>query len=193
MQKQKQTSSDMSSNTNQSSASPNQQHMAHLEHILGATTTQTTKQAKNSFIGANQTGKQSEQRTGGGESNNPPETGTEDLGRCRKWGERGKPESQCTRPATVQPHKGKNKHLVFCAECWELKKEENKKSCKTRRVSKKGKIKHEKQRILQVVDSGKLNDLSLMEKQYQVITLGLPFMSQVVSVRNAFHSKLKSV
>ena len=32
-----------------------------------------------------------------------------------------------------------------------------------------------------------------MEKQYQVITLGLPFMSQVVSVRNAFHSKLKSV
>ena len=32
-----------------------------------------------------------------------------------------------------------------------------------------------------------------MEKQYQVITLGLPFMSQVVSVRNAFRSKLKSV
>ena len=31
------------------------------------------------------------------------------------------------------------------------------------------------------------------EKQYQVITLGLPFMSQVVSVRNAFHSTLKSV
>ena len=181
MQKQKQTSSDMSSNTNQSSASPDQHHMATLQQVLGAPTTQTLKQAKNSFIG------------GGGESNNPPETATVDLGRCRKWGERGKPETQCTRPATVQPHKGKNSHLVYCAECWELKKQENKKSCKTHRASKKAKIKHEKQKILQVVNSGTLNDLSLMEKQYQVITLGLAFMSQVVSVRNAFHSTLKSV
>ena len=115
------------------------------------------------------------------------------MGRCRAWGERGKPESQCTRTATVQPHKGKREHLVFCAECWELKKEENKKSCKERRVSKKAKIKHEKQKILQVVNSGTLNDLSLMEKQYQVITLGLPFVSQLVSVKNAFHGKLKSV
>ena len=65
MQKQKQTSSDMSSNTNQSSPSPNQQDMAHLEHILGATSTQTTKQAKNSFIGANPTDEQSEEVTGG--------------------------------------------------------------------------------------------------------------------------------
>ena len=161
--------------------------MAHLEHMLGATTTQTTKQAKNSFIGANTAEKQSGEVTGGEKTNNPPESGAKDLGRCRAWGERGKPESQCTRPATVQPHKGKNKHLVFCAECWELKKEENKKSCKERRVSKKAKIKHEKQRILQIVDSGKLNDLSLMEKQYQVITLGLPFVSQLVSVKNAFH------
>ena len=66
VQKQQQTSSDMSSNTNQSSASPNQQHMAHLEHMLGATTTQSTKQAKKSFIGANTTDKQSEEVTGGG-------------------------------------------------------------------------------------------------------------------------------
>ena len=29
-----------------------------------------------------------------------------------------------------------------------------------------------------------------MAKQYQVITLGLPFMSQPVSIRNAFYSKM---
>ena len=183
----------MSSNTNQSSASPNQQHMAHLEHIFGPTTTQTTKQAKNSFIGTNATEKQSEEEAGGENTNNPPESGAKDLGRCRAWGERGKPGSQCTRTATVQPHKGKKEYLVFCAECWAVKQKENIKSCKKRRVTQKAKVKHEKQQILQVVDNKKLSELSLMEKQYQVITLGLPFMSQLVSVKNAFHSKLKSV
>ena len=98
-------------------------------------------------------------------------------------GERGKLESQCTRTATVQPHKGKKEYLVFCVECWAIKQQENIKSYKKRRVTQKAKVRHEKQRILQVVDSGKLNDLSLMEKQYQVITLGLPFVSQLVSVK----------
>ena len=55
----------MALNTNQSSASPNQQHMAHLEHMLGPPTSATTKQAKNSFIGANTADKQSEEVTDG--------------------------------------------------------------------------------------------------------------------------------
>ena len=58
---------------------------------------------------------------------------------------------------------------------------------------KKGKIKHEKQKILDIVDKGKLWGLNLMEEQYQVITLGLPFMSQLVSVRGAFHNKMVDV
>ena len=79
----------MSSNTNQSSASPNQQHMAQLEQMLGPPTSATTKQAKNSFIGANTAEKQSGEVTGGGKTNNPPESGAKDLGRCRAWGEKG--------------------------------------------------------------------------------------------------------
>ena len=158
----------MSSNTNQTSPTANQEAMATLAPLL----------YKN--------------MTGGGKSDNPPETGT-DLGQCKKWGERGKRESQCTRPATVRPYTGKREHLVYCAECWAVKKEENKKSCKNRRVSKKAKVKHEKQQILEVVDEEKLSGLSLMAKQFQVVVLRLPFMSQLVSVRNAFHSKLKTV
>ena len=40
--------------------------MAHLEQMLGPPTPATLKQAKNSFIGANQRDKQSEEVTGGG-------------------------------------------------------------------------------------------------------------------------------
>ena len=107
VQKQEETSSDMSSNTNQSSASPNQQHMAHLEHILGAATSATIKQARNYFIGSNPTDKQSEEVTGGGTSNNPPRTGTEDLGQCRKWGERANQKVSAPDRQQSSPIKGR--------------------------------------------------------------------------------------
>ena len=58
---------------------------------------------------------------------------------------------------------------------------------------KKAKIKHKKQNILHIVDKGKLYGLNLMTERYQVITLGLPFMSQLVSVRGAFHNKMVDV
>ena len=109
--------------------------------------------------------KQSEEVTGGGKSDNPPETGT-DLGQCHRYKIRGKKDSRCKQQATVQPHKGKNKHLVFCEECWEIKRDKNKESCARNRLQKKSKIKHEKQQILEVVDSGKLSGLSLMTKQF---------------------------
>ena len=78
---------------------------------------------------------------------------------------------------------------MYYEECWKIKTEKNKKSCQKHRLAKKVKLKHEKQKILEVVDKGKLWGLNLMARQYQVITLGLPFMSQLVSVRGAFHKK----
>ena len=119
----------MSSNTNQSSASPNQQHMAHLEHMLGGSTTQSYEQTRKSFIAANTTDKQSEEVTGGRKSDNPPETGTEALGQCHRYKIKGKKDSRCKQQAIVQPHKGKNKHLVFCEECLEIKRDKTKESC----------------------------------------------------------------
>ena len=124
----------MSSNTNQSSASPNQQHMAHLEHMFGASTTQSYEQTRNSFIGRNMHDRHSD--------NNPPDNEKEKLGQCHRYKIKGKKDSCCTQQATVQPHKGKNKHLVFCEECWEIKRDKNKESCARNQLQKKTKIKH---------------------------------------------------
>jgi len=161
--------------------------------MLGASATQSYEQTRNSFIGRNMHDRHSDKVTAVGETNNPPDNEKEKLGQCHRYKIKGKKDSRCKQQATVQPHKGKNKHLVFCEECWEIKRDKNKESCARNRLQKKTKFKHEKQQILEVVDKGKLLGLSLMAKQFQVMILRLPFMSQLVSVRNAFHSKQKSV
>ena len=82
---------------------------------------------------------------------------------------------------------------MYCEECWNIRREANRTSCKHQRITKKAKIKYEKQKILEIVDKRKLWELNLMAEQYQVITLELPFMSQLVSVRGAFHKKMVDV
>ena len=82
---------------------------------------------------------------------------------------------------------------MYCEDCWEIKREKNIKSCANRRLKKKTKVKQEKQHILEFVDEPKISGLSLMPKQFKVMILRLAFISQLVSVRNAFHNKMQQV
>ena len=116
----------MSTNTNQTSPTANQQAMATLATLYGETTSATTKEVKKSFIGRNTHDRQSDEVTAVGETNNPPNNEKEKLGQCYRYKIEGKKDSRCKQQATVQPHKGKNKHLVFCEECWEIKRDKNK-------------------------------------------------------------------
>ena len=186
----------MSSNTNQTSATPTQQAMAHLQDVLGPTTSATTKEAKNSFIGTNTTDKQSDEVTPvDNVADNPLDKHKEELGQCSRFKSKGQKDSRCKQQATVRPYKGnkRNNHLVYCEACWEIKREKNKESCARNRLKKKSKVKQEKQHILEVVDKAKISGLSLMPKQFEVMILRLAFISQLVSVRNAFHNKLQQV
>ena len=78
---------------------------------------------------------------------------------------------------------------MYCEECWKIRRDKNQKSCQNCRIAKEAKIKYKKEEILEIVAKGKLSGLNLMAERYQVITLGLLFMSQLVSVREAIHTK----
>ena len=119
----------MSSNTNQTSPTANQEAMATLAPLYYKTMSATTKEVKKSFIGRNTHDRHSDKVTAVGETNNPPKNEKEKLGQCHRYKIKGKKDSRCKQQATVQPHKGKNKHLVFCEECWEIKRDKNKESC----------------------------------------------------------------
>jgi len=186
----------MSSNTNQTPATPEQQRMAALQASLGPTTSASTKEVKNLFIGRKTPGKQSEEVTAvDNVDDNPPEKDKEGLGQCSSYKIKGQKDSCCKQQGTVRPHKGNTRknHLVYCTECGEIRREKNKESCANRRLKKKTKVKQEKQHILEVVDKAKISGLSLMPKQFEVMILRLAFISQLVSVRNAFHNKLQQV
>lgn len=45
------------------------------------------------------------------------------IGRCRRYKEEGKNNTHCPKIATVQPHYGKNKHVIYCQECHEITQE----------------------------------------------------------------------
>ena len=186
----------MSSNTNQTSATPNQQFMAALQALHGPTTSATTKEVYNSFVGREMPDKQSEEVSAvDNVDDNPPDKDKEELGQCSSFKNKGQKDSRCKQQATVRPYKGnkRNNHLVYCEDCWEIKREKNIKSCANRRLKKKTKVKQEKQNILEFVDKAKISGLSLMPKQFEVMILRLAFISQLVSVRNAFHNKMQQV
>ena len=158
----------MSSNTNQTSATPTQQFMAALQALHGPTTSASTKEVNNSFIGRKTPDKQSKEVTAvDNVDDNPPEKDKEGLGQCSSYKIKGQKESRCKQQGTLRPHKGnKSKnHLVYCTECWEIRREKNKESCANRRLKKKTRVKQEKQHILEVVDKAKISGLSLMPKQ----------------------------
>lgn len=119
----------------------------------------------------------------------------EDLGQCSSFKKKGQKDSRCKQQATVRPYKGnaRNNHLVYCKECWEIKREKNRESCANRRLKKKTTVKQEKQHVLEFVDKAKILGLSLMPKQFEVMILRLAFVSQLVYVRDAFHKRLQQV
>ena len=186
----------MSSNTNQTPATPNQQQMAALQASLGPTTSASRREVNNSFIGRKSPDKQSKEVTAVDKGDdNPPEKDKEDLGQCSSFKKKGQKDSRCKQKATVRPYKAntRNHHLVYCKECWDIKREKNRESCANRRLQKKTKVKQEKQQILEFVDKAKISGLGLMPKQFEVMILRLAFVSQLVNVRDAFHDKLKQV
>ena len=116
----------MSSNTNQTSATPTQQFMAALQALHGPTTSASTKEVNNSFIGRKTPDKQSEEVTAvDNVDDNPPDKDKEELGQCSSFKKKGQKDSRCKQQATVRPYKGntRNNHLVYCKECWEIKRE----------------------------------------------------------------------
>ena len=115
------------------------------------------------------------------------------MGRCRRYMEKGKSNTQCPKTATLQPYSGKNKHVVYCQECHEITKEKNRKRKKESRSTKMKTIKVEKRNILEVVMSGKLSPVIVKSEQYVVITLSLAFLSQIFTFRDAFHNSLAEV
>ena len=58
------------------------------------------------------------------------------MGRCHRYKEKGKSNTQCPKIATVQPHSGKNKHVVYCQECHEITREKTGKERKKAGVTK---------------------------------------------------------
>ena len=121
--------SNMSSNTNQTPATPEQQRMAALQASLGPTTSASTKEVKNLFIGRKTPGKESEEVTAvDNVDDNPPEKDKEGLGQCSSYKIKGQKDSRCKQQGTVRPHKGNTRknHLVYCTECWEIRREKTK-------------------------------------------------------------------
>ena len=107
----------MSSNTNQTSPTANQQAMATLATLYGQTMSATTKEVKKSFIGRNTHDRHSDEVTAVGETNNPPNNEKEKLGQCHTYKIKGQRDNRCKKQATVKPFKGVREHLVYCKEC----------------------------------------------------------------------------
>ena len=88
--------SNMSSNSNQTPATPTQQNMAALQASLGPTTSASTREVKNSFIGRKTPDKQSEEVTAvDNVDDNPPDKDKEELGQCSSFKNKGQNDSCC--------------------------------------------------------------------------------------------------
>ena len=88
--------SNMSSNTNQTPATPTQQLMAALQASLGPTTSASRREVNKSFIGRKSPDKQSKEVTVVDKGDdNPPEKDKEDLGQCSSFKKKGQKDSRC--------------------------------------------------------------------------------------------------
>ena len=143
--------------------------MPGLELLSAETISHSYKAAREIFLGGERPAEQKEAESDEvtnveGHENLPPQD-KQELGQCHRFKIKGKKDSCCERSATVRPYQGVRNYLVYCAECWKIRREANRESCKQWRVTKKAKIKHEKQNILNIVDNGKLWGLNLVEEQ----------------------------
>ena len=133
----------MSSKTNQSSTPSGDQHMPGLELLSAATSSESSKVARETFLGrerpAQQNDTNSEEVTAGETPRNTQVKENQDLSQCHWYKIKGKKDSRCKQPATVWSYQGIRNYLVYCAECWKIRREANIKSCKQRRVTKKQK------------------------------------------------------
>ena len=85
------------------------------------------------------------------------------------------------------------KYLVYCAKCNEDRLATDRQRSQQRRGNaKRVKIGDEERKILDVVDKFGLNTLGLKAEQVKFVALKLPFLSQLVLAREAFHKKMSA-